>query len=498
MFGVISTFVVRKENDMTTEEIKKIVDEKRAGQLTVQLCRHWEVATERLESLVQDVTEGLDTSIEAELYAALMRMQSAVMALMELNKIPTTFLFSEYLERIGQTVSNTSMRQSVVKLGKWLMEEKAVESPKTSFFDMLIQMLTSDAALPQETFEATRQKVMPLDHIVSAFVQYLKPQDLNIVLPFVMNLKTEGETMSPQETADYTEKMRQSIDSLATMMSENLETMLIWLLILMLLPEMMVNMLQQKRTNSQAMAQIFNMVLVHARKSTSWWNYWNEHRQTLKTVHDGLDMKSIMKAEQANERQKLGEVPKGMFAKWANDREAFNAYFLDAHLSDDELRYFIFHLAALSEIARELDPKATFGEEQLVKNEEQSVGEAVLTAAHHLDNLVEKAWFPHYEAMWLELIQDETIFAHLKVTRKSPHNHLFTARFFCHLVGEMKKSAVFGAHSDADLAVKLTSKQYVGTFRKNIQEGMDSEDIKTQKIFHTIYQKHNNLAHPKK
>ena len=187
-----------------------------------------------------------------------------------------------------------------------------------------------------------------------------------------------------------------------------------------------------------------------------------------------------------------------MFAKWANDREAFNAYFLDAHLSDDELRYFIFHLAALSEIARELDPKATFGEEQLVKNEEQSVGEAVLTAAHHLDNLVEKAWFPHYEAMWLELIQDETIFAHLKVTRKSPHNHLFTARFFCHLVGEMKKSAVFGAHSDADLAVKLTSKQYVGTFRKNIQEGMDSEDIKTQKIFHTIYQKHNNLAHPKK
>ena len=44
----------------------------------------------------------------------------------------------------------------------------------------------------------------------------------------------------------------------------------------------------------------------------------------------------------------------------------------------------------------------------------------------------------------------------------------------------------------------MVSEQYVGTFRKNIQEGMDSEDIKTQKIFHTIYQKHNNLAHPKK
>ena len=80
------------------------------------------------------------------------------------------------------------------------------------------------------------------------------------------------------------------------------------------------------------------------------------------------------------------------------------------------------------------------------------------------------------------------------MTRKSPHNNLFTARFFCHLVGEMKKSAVFGAHSDGDLAEKLTEKQYVGTFRKNIQEGMGDEKEFVRKIFNSIYQKYKQLA----
>ena len=97
--------------------------------------------------------------------------------------------------------------------------------------------------------------------------------------------------------------------------------------------------------------------------------------------------------------------------------------------------------------------------------------------------------------MWQELIKDETIFAHLKVTRKSPHNNLFTARFFCHLVGEMKKSAVFGAHSDGDLAEKLTEEQYVGTFRKNIQEGMREEKENVRKIFNAIYQKYKQLTY---
>ena len=98
--------------------------------------------------------------------------------------------------------------------------------------------------------------------------------------------------------------------------------------------------------------------------------------------------------------------------------------------------------------------------------------------------------------MWQELIENEEVFARLKVTRNSPHNNLFTARFFCHLVGEMKKRAVFGAHSDGNLAEKLTSRRYVGTFRKNIQESMGDESEKTRNIFNTIYQKYNHLVHP--
>ena len=201
-----------------------------------------------------------------------------------------------------------------------------------------------------------------------------------------------------------------------------------------------------------------------------------------------------MKAERTKERLELGQIPGSLFAKWATGRSDFEETFLDAHLNDEALRHFIFHLATLYEIARELEPTAKYGDEQLVKDERQQVGDAVLEAAMKLHDLTTATWFPHYEAMWQELINDETIFAHLKVTRKSPHNNLFTARFFCHLVGEMKKSAVFGAHSDGDLAEKLTEKQYVGTFRKNIQEGMGDEKEFVQKPFKTIYQKYKQLA----
>ena len=79
---------------MTQEDIKKLVDDKRAEQMTAQLCRHWEVATERLKELVQDLKDGIDICVEAEEYAALMRMQSCVMALIELDKIPSAYLFS--------------------------------------------------------------------------------------------------------------------------------------------------------------------------------------------------------------------------------------------------------------------------------------------------------------------------------------------------------------------------------------------------------------------
>ena len=486
-----------KIEDMTAEEIKKIVDDERAEQLTTQLCRHWEVATERLVELVQDLEAGMDTCVEAEVYAAVMRMQSAVMALMTLNGMPTACLFSEYFDRISQTVSNVSMRQSVMLLIQRMVHNQPVKQ-QTSFFDLVSQTLTRHIALSKEQQESIEQSISPTQHIFALCAQYLKPDDLMMVAQVIQNINAEGNTLSQEEITGHLQSMRQIMDELSGKMAESRLKMLIMLTLLMIMPELLVKLLQQNQTKSKLMAHLFDKVLMRVRESNEWWNYWKEQRETLKVVSDNKSWKEIMKEERSKEREELGKVPGGLFAKWATNRKAFDADFLDVSLSDDALRHFIFHLATLAEIARELDPTTKFGDEQLVRNETQQVGDAVLEAAQKLNNLVANAWFPHYEKMWQELIADENIFAHLKVTRQSPHNNLFTARFFCHLVGEMKKSAVFGAHSDNDLAEKLTEKRYVGTFRKNIQEGMGDESADLQKIFNTIYQKYKTLAHPKK
>ena len=479
---------------MTTEEIKRMVDDGRAEQLTAQLCRHWEVAAERLGGLVQELSAGMDTCVEAEIYAAMMRMQGSVTALIELNKMPTAYLFSEYLDRIGRTVSDTSIRQSVMALTERMMGEKQSKQ-KGSFFDIIIKALAQHAVLPAEKQEDILQKASPMQHILSVCAQHLKPEDLMMVMSVIQNMNSASDNQ--EDAVRQITDMRQAMDELNNKMSESLQMMLIWLVVLTLLPGMMVSMMQQSRSNNKAMARLFNKVLLRVRESTEWWNYWRDRRETLRVVSDSSSWKDIMTAERSKEREALGQVRGGLFAKWTTDRDAFDAEFLEVGLSDDDLRCFIFHLAALSEIARELEPTTKFGEEQLVLNDEQRVGEAVMTAAQKLHDLVAAAWFPHYDAMWQELIANEEIFDRLKVTRKSPHNNLFTARFFCHLVGEMKKSAVFGAHSDGDLAEKLTSKRYVGTFRKNIQEGMGVETETIRNIFNAIYLKYNALARHK-
>ena len=479
---------------MTTEEIKRMVDDGRAEQLTAQLCRHWEVAAERLGGLVQELSAGMDTCVEAEIYAAMMRMQGSVTALIELNKMPTAYLFSEYLDRIGRTVSDTSIRQSVMALTERMMGEKQSKQ-KGSFFDIIIKALAQHAVLPAEKQEDILQKASPMQHVLSVCAQHLKPEDLMMVMSVIQNMNSASDNQ--EDAVRQITDMRQAMDELNNKMSESLQMMLIWLVVLTLLPGMMVSMMQQSRTNSKAMARLFNKVLLRVRESTEWWNYWRDRRETLRVVSDSSSWKDIMTAERTKEREALGQVRGGLFAKWTTDRDAFDAEFLEVGLSDDDLRCFIFHLAALSEIARELEPTTKFGEEQLVLNDEQRVGGAVMAAAQKLHDLVAAAWFPHYDAMWQELIANDEIFARLKVTRKSPHNNLFTARFFCHLVGEMKKSAVFGAHSDGDLAEKLTSKRYVGTFRKNIQEGMGAETETTRNAFNTIYLKYNALARHK-
>lgn len=483
---------------MTKEEIKRIVDDERAEQLTAQLCRHWEVATERLEGLVQELATDMDTCVEAEIYSVVMRMQSSVMALMELNKMPCVFLFSEYLDHIAKTVTNTSIRQSVVTLAERLLSDETSTEQQASFFDLVAQSMAQHIALPPEEQAAIRQKVSPLEHIFAACAQHLKPEDLMMVATIIQKMKAEGDTMSQEEVASHLNNMRHTMDHLSSTMSGSLQMMLMWLLILVLLPGLMVNLMQQGRANSQTMARLFNKVFVRTRKSQGWWNYWMNRCKTLRVVSDSISWNEIMTEERSKERAELGKVPGGLFAKWSTDRETFAAEFLNVRLNDDDLRNFIFHLAALSEIARELDPTTKFGDEQLVNDELQQVGEAVIAAARKLDNLVDAAWFPHYDSMWRDLIQSEAIFAHLKVTRRSPHNNLFTARFFCHLVGEMKKSAVFGTHSDNDLAEKLVAKDSVGTFRKNIQEGMGKDEENLQKILGAIIQKYKKLVHPQR
>ncbi|MBO4463512.1 MAG: hypothetical protein J5797_04880 [Prevotella sp.] len=479
---------------MTTEEIKKIVDDEHAEQLTAQLCRHWEVAAQRLEGLVQELAAGMDTCVEAELYAALMRMQSSVMALMELNKIPCTFLFSEYLDRVCKVMENDSITQSAAALFDLIPAEKPTQ--QGTFFDHVTEWLTQYYALPTTQQDGIRQLSAPLENILPFFYSLLPAEELIQWGQDIQKMKPIDENR--EESVNSLEEMRQSLDGLSKMMGENLSTMLMGLFVLTQLPKLIIGLMQQSRTDSKAMAGLFNKVLARVRDSSNWWNYWKDRHETLLVVYDGLSTKDIMKEEQGKERAELGKVAGGLFAKWTTDRKAFEADFLDARLSDDDLRLFIFHLTALYEIARELNPTTKYGEEQLVRNETQQVGDAVLEAALKLQDLTDKAWFPHYEEMWQELIQNEEIFARLKVTRQSPHNNLFTARFFCHLVGEMKKSAVFGPHSDYDLAEKLTEKRSVGTFRKNIQEGMGEESKSLQKFFDTIYQKYKALAHPKK
>ena len=479
---------------MTTEEIKKIVDDERAEQLTVQLCRHWDVATQRLECLAQELTDNMDTCVEAEIYTALMRMQKTMMALIELNKIPTTFLFSEYLDRINQTVSNNSIRQSVITLIQQLLRGTSTCKQGAPFFDLVLQMIAQHVALPVEQQEIIRQMASP-QYIFSVCAQHLNPEDLMMVAQVIQNVNTEGDAEDQEEITGHIQNMRQVMETLDSQMGGSLQMMLMELLILALLPAMIVRLMQQSRTNSNVMAQLFNKVLVQVRESNTWWEYWKERRETLRVVSDSSSWRDIMTAERTKERTELGQVPGGLFAKWTTDRKAFDEAFLDAHLDDDGLRHFIFHLATLSEIARELNPTTKFGDEQLVLDDLQRVGDAVLEAANKLSDLVAKTWQNQYDAMWQELIKDETIFAHLKVTRKSPHNNLFTARFFCHLVGEMKKSAVFGAHSDGDLAEKLTEQKYVGTFRKNIQEGMGEEKENVRKAFTAIYQIYKQLTY---
>ena len=231
--------------DMTEEDIRRIVDDERAEQLTVQLCRHWEVASQRLAELVQDLEDGMDTCVEAEIYAAVMRMQSCVMALMELNKMPCAFLFSEYFDRISQTVSNASIRQSAMTLFKRLLIEQPAKGERhDSFFEHVAQTMAQHAALPSEKQQTIKQKISPLNHVFALFAQYLKPEDLMMVASMIQEINAESGVDDQEEVIGRVKEMRQAMDALAGQMGENGLNLLICLLLLVLLPGLLVNMMQ--------------------------------------------------------------------------------------------------------------------------------------------------------------------------------------------------------------------------------------------------------------
>ena len=340
---------------MTAEEIRKIVDDERTEQLTAQVCRHWQVAADRLEGLVQELAEGMDTFVEAELYAAIVRLQSVITALLELNRMPCTFLFSEYIERISQTVSNPRMRQSVMTLAGRLLSDESLPE-RTSFFDLLEQMIAQQMALPAEKQEAIKKQASPIGRLLSLCAQYMDPNDLMMLTPIMQSANAESGDSDKEETDNYLKSIRSAMDCIASTMSEGLQGMVILLIVLMMIPEVAVNLFQKNRNNSKVMASLFNKVLTRARKSDGWEHYWKERRDTLRVVNDSSSWQDVMTAERSKERQILGQMPCGLFAKWTTDSEAFDEDFLEAHLSDEQIRYFIFHLASLCEVARELDP----------------------------------------------------------------------------------------------------------------------------------------------
>ena len=227
---------------MTNEEIKRIIADKQTEQLTTLFCHHWNIATRRLEELTKELDAKIETCVEADIYAAVMRMQSAVMALVELNKRPSAYLFSGDLDRIEKVVSGSSIRSSIMNLFTMLQDENLAVAKKGDFADFIIQSLAQHFALPQEEQKAIEQQVSPMQHIVTVCAQYMNPNDLMMILQVFQNMNTDDD--SDQEAADYMQTVRKMMDELSAKMGENLTTMMVCLMLLMLLPELIVSLIK--------------------------------------------------------------------------------------------------------------------------------------------------------------------------------------------------------------------------------------------------------------
>ena len=477
---------------MTTEEIKTIVTDKEVERLTALFCHQWQVACERMNCLRKELSEGIDTNIEAEVYAALMRMQGGVMALMELAKKPCAFIFAESLDKCAKVIDNPLLHQAMTSLIKQYDEQN--KATTASFLDFINSAMSQFVSLPAEQQADITQKVSALQQAFAMFAQTLQPEDLMMLVPLIQEIQAEGELANMKETSENLSKLRTTIDSITDSLASARLHLLILLLLLTILPAAILRQMMAWRADSSKMAPLLDKVLAQVRKGEPWEHYWEGRRQTLRVVSNSSSWNDTLRGELKKEKEILGQIPEGLFAKWSTDQEAFAADLLKAGLNDDAMRSFIFHLACVEELGRELNPFAKGGKERFANDERQTVCNAVIEAAGKLDDLVAGKWYPYFHNLWKDLLNEDALFERLKISRKSPHNNLFTARFFCHLVGGMKKSAVFGSHSDNDLAKKLVSSDSVITFRKNIQEGMDKEGTAEKEIFDQILLKYKHLA----
>ena len=270
---------------LTNEEIKRIIADEQTEQLTALFCHHWDVATRRLEELTQELDAQVETCVEADIYAVVMRMQRAVMALAELNQMPCAYLFSEYTDRIGSAIARSSIRSSIMTIISLLQDERPT-TKKGDFLDYTIKQMTQNPSVAKEQQDAINQKVAPMQLLLSICSQNMDPSDLMMFVNVLQELSTEDTAKDKAVSIDFVQAIRQMTDELSAKMSASLQKMAIWLLILVLFPDLILKIIKLGQGNSKAMATLFNKVLVRVRKSNSWYDYWKNRRDTLRVVSD--------------------------------------------------------------------------------------------------------------------------------------------------------------------------------------------------------------------
>ena len=74
------------------------------------------------------------------------------------------------------------------------------------------------------------QKISPMQQFLSICAQNLNPKDLMMVLNMIQEVNNEDGDNDNAETVDFIQTIRKMSDELSVMMTDNLQTMAMWLL----------------------------------------------------------------------------------------------------------------------------------------------------------------------------------------------------------------------------------------------------------------------------